>query len=282
LSPHLKILLTGRMGQVGFELERALRSLGEVTATDRGTLNLADADAVRRVLREAKPDLVVNAAAYTAVDRAESEPELATQVNSVAPGVLAEEARRLGALLVHYSTDYVFDGAKLSPYAECDQPNPLNVYGRTKLEGERRIRAAGCRCLILRTSWVYGPRGRNFLRTIAAKAATDGMLRVVADQRGVPTPSAFIAERTIDLLRRDAGDTLHLVPGGDTTWHGFAVEILKQLGSRAEVQAISTSEFPAPARRPPYSVLDNRAVSALLGGRLPDWRELLPTIIARL
>src|SRR5690348_7330049 len=214
----MRVLLTGRDGQVGWELERTLQALGSVVATDRATLDFADADAVRRTVREAKPQLIVNAAAYTAVDKAESEPELAMRINGVAPGVMAEEAKRLGALLVHYSTDYVFDGTKRSPYTEDDAPNPSSVYGHTKLEGEARIRACGCRHLVLRTSWVYGPRGKNFYLTIARKAAAGERLRVVADQRGVPTTSAFLAAQTAALLRKEASGLLNLVPSGETTW----------------------------------------------------------------
>src|SRR5690348_2914337 len=170
----MRVLLTGRDGQVGWELERTLQALGSVVATDRATLDFADADAVRRTVREAKPGLIVNAAAYTAVDRAESEPELAMRINADAPRILAEEALRLGAILIHYSTDYVFDGTKPVPYVEADAPNPINVYGKSKLEGERGILATGCRHLILRTSWVYGARGANFLLT---------MLRLARERR---------------------------------------------------------------------------------------------------
>ena len=197
----MKILLTGRNGQVGWELERALAPLGEVVATDRSTLDLADPDAIRRVVREVKPEIIVNAAAYTAVDKAESEPELAMRINGFAPGVLAEEAKRLGALLVHYSTDYVFDGEKATPYVEEDEPNPINVYGRTKLAGERAIQASGCRHLILRTSWVYGARGKNFLLAILRKARDAQELRVVADQVGAPTSVELVARSTLAALR---------------------------------------------------------------------------------
>ena len=271
----MKILLTGRTGQVGWELERTLQALGEVIATDRTTLDLADADAIQKKLKEVKPGIIVNAAAYTAVDQAESEPQLAMQVNGVAPGVLAEEAKRLGALLVHYSTDYVFDGSKPSPYLETDVPNPLSAYGRAKLSGERAVQASGCRHLILRTSWVYGPRGRNFYRTIAAKAAAGERLRVVDDQRGVPTTGRFLAEETIALLQKDASGLLHLVPSGETTWYGFAQEILRQTGSSANLEPIETSEFKTAARRPANSVLDNRKAAAVLGRPLPDWQSLL-------
>ena len=200
------------------------------------------------------------------------------RINGSAPGVLAEEAKRLGALLVHYSTDYVFDGTKPTAYVEDDAPNPLSVYGRTKLEGERAIRDSGCRHLILRTSWVYGPRGKNFFLTIARKAAAGERLRVVADQRGVPTTSAFLAEKTVALLAKDAGGLVHLVPGGETTWYEFAREIVRLVGSRSEVQPIKTGEFPAAARRPANSVLDNRNATAVLGTPMPDWRALLAAV----
>jgi dTDP-4-dehydrorhamnose reductase len=274
----LKILLTGRSGQVGWELARLLPAMGEVVSTGRDELDLADADAIRRAVREAKPQLIVNAGAYTAVDKAESEPELAMRINGAAPGVLAEEAKRVGAMLVHYSTDYVFDGTKLGAYVEADTPNPLSVYGRTKLAGERAIRDSGCRHLILRTSWVYGPRGKNFLLTIARKAASGERLRVVADQRGVPTTSGFLAEKTVALLAKDASGVLHLVPGGETTWYEFAREIVRLMASRSEVQPIKTGEFPAAARRPANSVLDNRKAAAALGTPMPDWRTLLAAV----
>ena len=271
----MKVLLTGRSGQVGFELARVLPPLGEVLSTGRGDLNLADADAIRRAVRAAKPQLIVNAAAYTAVDKAESEPEVAMRINASAPGVLAEEAKRLGAMLVHYSTDYVFDGTKRTGYVEDDAPNPLSVYGRSKLAGERAIRDSGCRHLILRTSWVYGPRGKNFFLTIAGKARAGERLRVVADQRGVPTTSAFLAEKTLALLAKDANGLLHLVPAGETTWYDFAREIVQLAASTSEVQPIKTGEFPVAARRPANSVLDNRKAAAILGAPMPDWRTLV-------
>jgi dTDP-4-dehydrorhamnose reductase len=274
----LKILLAGRSGQVGWELERALQPLGAVVATDRASLDLADSDAIRRVIRELKPGLIVNAAAYTAVDKAESEPGPAMQINGVAPGVMADEAKRLGAMLVHYSTDYVFDGTKRSPYTEDDAPNPLSVYGRTKLEGDTRVRASGCRHLILRTSWVYGPRGKNFYLTIARKAAAGERLRVVNDQHGVPTTSGFLAEHTVELLRKQATGLLNLVPSGETTWFDFAREIVRTTGSRSEVEPITSGEFPAAARRPNYSVLDKAKAENVLGRALPDWRTLLARV----
>ncbi len=274
----MKILLTGRAGQVGWELEQVLPSLGNVISTDRAALDLADAAAIKKKLSEVKPDIIVNAAAYTAVDKAESEPQRAMQVNGVAPGVLAGEAKRLGALLVHYSTDYVFDGTKALPYVEDDVPNPISTYGKTKLAGERAVQASGCRHLILRTSWVYGPRGRNFYRAIAARAAAGELLRVVDDQRGVPTPGRFLAEETLALLRKDASGMLHLVPCGETTWYGFAQEILRQKHSRASLSAIKSGEFQTAARRPANAVLDNRKAAAILGRPLRDWQSLLAAV----
>ena len=276
----MRILLTGCRGQVGAELERALPALGEVAATDRNGLDLSDPDAIRRVVREARPEIIVNAAAYTAVDKAESEAELAMQVNGVAPGVLGEEAKRLGALLVHYSTDYVFDGEKRSPYTEDDAPNPISHYARTKLEGERAIAASGCRHLILRTSWVYGPLATNFYQVIARKAAAGESMRMVHDQTSVPTPASFVAKYTVALLRERANGLLHLVPLGTATRYEFAREVIRAMGSKSQVQPARTAEFPAPARRPTYSVLDNRKAATLLGAPLPDWQFLLHAVIS--
>jgi len=272
----LRILLTGRNGQVGWELERALPALGEVTATDRSRLDLADPDAVRRLVRETKPDIIVNAAAYTAVDKAESERELAMKVNATAPGILAEEAKRLGALLIHYSTDYVFDGEKRSPYTEDDAPNPISHYARTKLEGERSIAASGCRHLIVRTSWVYGPRASNFYQVIRRKAEANEPMLMVDDQTSVPTTSAFVAQHTAALVRKEATGLLHLVPSGQATRYEFARELVKAMRSRSTVEAVPASRFPSPARRPRFSVLDNRRAAALLRARLPEWKDLLP------
>ena len=271
----MRILLTGRNGQVGWELERVLQASGELCATDRTSLDLNDNDAIRRTVRDVKPDVIINAAAYTAVDKAEAERELATQINAVAPGVLGEEAKRLGALLVHYSTDYVFDGNKRSPYTEDDTPNPLSHYARSKLEGERAISASGCRHLILRTSWVYGPRTRNFYRLIADKARANEPMRMVDDQTSVPTPSRFLAQHTAALLQRTVTGLLHLVPSGQATRYGFAREVVRALGSISHVEPARSSEFPSAAVRPMYSVLDNRRVAALLRATLPHWKSLL-------
>jgi dTDP-4-dehydrorhamnose reductase len=267
----VKILLTGRSGQVGSELQALLHP--EV-ATDHAALDLADADAIARTVRAAQPDLIVNAAAYTAVDKAESEAELAMRINGVAPGVLAEEARRADALLVHFSTDYIFDGTKRSPYLETDPPNPLGVYGRTKLEGEARIRASGCRHLILRTAWVYG-RGSNFVRAIMRQAEKGAALRVVNDQVGAPTWSRDIARVAGDLLKEGAEGAFHVSAAGSASWHEVALEILRVVGRAVEVKPVSTAEYGAKAPRPAYSVLDNSKLRASGVTPIGDWRGRL-------
>ena len=258
----MRILLIGKTGQVGRELLSALPAVGDVVATDRAQLDLADFQAIRRVTREARADVIVNAAAYTAVDRAERESELAMAVNGSAPGVIAEEAKRLGALLVHYSTDYVFDGNKTTPYAEEDSTGPLNVYGKSKLAGEAAIRSSGCRYLILRSSWVYGPHGSNFFLTIARRALAGEDLRVVADQTGVPTTSAFVADVTAQITGKGTpgSGVYHAVPEGQTTWFDFARAIVDGLGAKVRVTPITSEEFRAPAKRPRYSVLDNSKI----------------------
>jgi dTDP-4-dehydrorhamnose reductase len=278
----VRILLTGRNGQVGWELERSLAPLGEIIATDRAALDLGDPDAIRRVVREAKPELVVNAAAYTAVDKAESEPELAMRINGVAAGVLAAEAKRLGAWLIHYSTDYVFDGSGKRPYSEGDATNPINAYGRSKLAGEQAIAASGARYLILRSSWVYGSRGRNFLLAILQRAHSGAALRVVDDQIGAPTWCRQIAEVTARIVagRSDVGGTYHLSAGGETTWCGFARAIMALAGIDAGVQPIATAEYPTAAKRPRYSVLDCAKLARDFGVALPDWRDGLARCMA--
>ncbi|HEY6242106.1 MAG TPA: dTDP-4-dehydrorhamnose reductase [Burkholderiales bacterium] len=275
----MKILLTGRNGQLGWELERSLPPLGQVVAFDRASLDLTDPDQTIARVRDVKPEIIVNAAAYTAVDRAESEPELAMQVNGTAPGILAEETKRLGALLIHYSTDYVFDGTKPAPYLETDTPNPVNAYGRSKLEGERAIQANGCRYLVLRTSWVYGMRGTNFLLTILRLARERPELRVVNDQIGAPTWSRDIATATAQLTKEaEAGKTgglFHLTAGGATSWHGFAREILKARGIDTPLRPISTAEYPTPAKRPANSLLSCATILARWKLELPEWQQSL-------
>jgi dTDP-4-dehydrorhamnose reductase len=224
-------------------------------------------------VRDARPEIIVNAAAYTAVDKAEAERTLAAKVNAVAPGIIGEEARRLGALLVHYSTDYVFDGEKGRPYTEDDAANPLSHYARTKLEGEMAIAATGCRYLIVRTSWVYGPRANNFYQIIARKAAAGEPMRMVDDQTSVPTPSHFVAEHTVALLGKGAQGIVHLVPSGTATRYDFAREVVSVMRSRSTVERARTADFPAVARRPVYSAMDNGKAAGLLGAPLQDWKS---------
>ena len=291
----MRVLVTGATGQVGTEVVGALRGRADVIAHDRSSLDLAHPENIAARVREAKPEVIVNCAAYTAVDRAESEPELAHQVNGIAPAVLAEEAARVGAVLIHFSTDYVFDGMKAAPYVEGDVPNPLNVYGATKLEGERAIAQAGCAHVILRTSWVYGPLGRNFMLTMIKLAGTREELRVVDDQRGAPTSSAQLARLTMQLL--DAGlDKLraesglyHATAAGSTTWRGFAEAIFEGMARRRgagfrppRVVPIATSEWPAPARRPANSVLSCERLAQRLGVRIPGWAEGLDEALSGL
>ena len=267
----MKILLTGRGGQVGSELQAILQP---AVATEHATLDLADADAIRRTVRAAKPDVIINAAAYTAVDKAEAEPELAMRINGAAPGVLAEEAKRADALLVHYSTDYIFDGTKRSPYVETDPPKPMSVYGRTKLEGERRIHASGCRHLILRTAWVYG-QGSNFVRAILRHAEKGAGLRVVNDQIGAPTWARDIARATGDLLNKGAEGTFNVSAAGNSSWYEVALEILRLVGRKVDVKPVSTAEYGAKAPRPAYSVLDNGKLRAKGVAPIGDWRGRL-------
>lgn len=283
--PRRRILLIGKNGQVGWELQRTLATLGEIRAFGSAELDLADAGALRDAVAARRPDIIVNAAAYTAVDKAESEPELTRAVNAAAPGILAEEAARMGALLVHYSTDYVFDGAKDGPYTEDDAPAPLGVYGATKLAGEQAIRAAGCRHLIFRTSWVYGGRGKNFLLTMLRLAKEREELKVVDDQYGAPTWSRSIAEASAQALAalscHPAPETLfgtyHLTCAGRTTWHGFTRAILDTapLPRQPRLEPIPTSAYPLPAKRPANSVLSNAKLAAAFGLALPDWRQAL-------
>lgn len=283
----MKILLLGRNGQVGSALECALGPLGELTATGRAEVDLASPDAIRRHAQSEHPDVIVNAAAYTAVDRAEGERKAAFAVNATALEVLAEEAHKLDALLVHYSTDYVFDGAKRGPYVESDATTPLNVYGESKLAGERAVGASGCRHFIFRTSWVYGPRGRNFLHTILDAARIKSELQVVDDQRGAPTSGAAIAAATAhvlshEALRRQPAGVYHLSAAGETTWHGFASAIVAGAGIAIPVRAITSEQYPAVARRPRNSVLDNGKFAAAFGMALPDWKSGLAAVIAAL
>lgn len=274
----MKILLLGKTGQIGWELRRVLAPLGNVLAPGREAVDLAAPATLSDAVGASRPDIVVNAAAYTAVDRAESEPQAAFAVNATAPRVLAEECRRSGALLVHYSTDYVFDGQKRTPYTEDDAPAPLNVYGKSKLEGELAIRNSGCRHLILRTSWVYGTRGRNFLLAVAARARDGQSLRVVDDQIGAPTWCRNLAEATAAILgaARSApapDGVYHLSAGGSTSWYGFASAALGRLGLDAAIEPVKSAQYAAAAQRPAYSLLDNSKAARVLGLRLPAWES---------
>jgi dTDP-4-dehydrorhamnose reductase len=274
------ILVTGAGGQVGHELARVLPAHGEVAALDRSQLDLADVDVVRRTIRAIRPQVIVNAAAYTAVDQAEREPEAADAINARAPGVLAEEAKRLGALLIHYSTDYVFDGAASTPYGENAPTGPLGVYGESKLHGERAIAAVDAASIILRTSWVYALRGHNFLLTIRRLAATRDELRVVADQIGVPNWAHAIAAATATLLGRGLADLAerrglyHLSGTGVTSWFEFARAILGPV-ERPRLVPITTAEYPTAARRPAYAVLSSTKFESTFGFGLPEWRAML-------
>jgi dTDP-4-dehydrorhamnose reductase len=285
----MKILLTGTNGQVGHELQRSLQGLGEVIAVDRSQMDLADLDQVRAVIRRVQPGLIVNPAAYTAVDQAEKEPALAMRINAHAPAVMAEEAAKLGAGIVHYSTDYVFDGTKQGAWVETDTPRPINAYGASKLAGEQAIMAAGVPHLILRTSWVYGMRGKNFLLTVLRLAAERDELRIVGDQFGAPTWSRSIADTTAQLLARlDAregvlaamahgqGGIYHLSSAGKTSWHGFTEEIVAHpaVANKPKVTAIGTADYPLPAPRPRNSVMAGERLAGL-GIHMPDWQTAL-------
>lgn len=302
-----RILVTGKDGQVGFELLGSLAGQGQVIAVGREQMDLSKPDSIRRTVREIGPDLIVNAAAYTAVDQAESEPELALAVNGIAPSILAEEAKRLGAALIHYSTDYVFDGnmfdgnkAAAAPYTEEDEPRPLNVYGRTKLAGERAIQAVDAPHLILRSSWIYGMRGKNFLLTMLRLARERDELSIVDDQVGAPTWSRALAEATNGILKRlgygqpgfvDAcakqRGIYNLSAAGQTSWYGFAAAILAHAASAQPGQSacaldrvpvlkpIPTEQYPLPARRPRYSVLANAKLQRAFGVVMPDWKTSL-------
>jgi dTDP-4-dehydrorhamnose reductase len=302
-----RILLIGSTGQVGHELAGTLTRIGEVVVPERAALDLTRTPDVARIIHDTYPQIIVNAAAYTAVDLAEKEPEKARAINTEAPAAMAAAAAELNALLVHYSTDYVFDGSKESPYAEDDSTNPLNVYGRTKLDGENAIRDSGCRHLILRTAWVYATRGKNFLLTILRLASQREELRIVSDQIGAPTWAHEIARATSSILERHAaaaaGDapptgTFHVTAGGTTNWHAFATAILDEaaklpsanpwlsaaLGGGSivtkRITPITTADYPTPARRPAYSVLSNERLTHSYRLQLPEWRDQLKAALA--
>jgi len=291
------VLVFGGSGQVGWELRRQLSRLGQIDGVESPRVDFAHSDAIRQAVREAQPAFILNAAAYTAVDKAESEPELAAAINAIAPGILAEEAKRLGSMPIHYSTDYVFDGTKPAPYLETDTPNPLNVYGRTKLAGDQAIQSVGGEYLILRTSWVYGPRGGNFLLTMLRLAAERTELRIVDDQLGAPTASVSIAQATTEILTpllsspqaglNGRSGIYNLTNAGATTWFGFAKAILTAQtaisGARIpNLVPIKTSEFPRPAKRPANSRLSCQRLEETFGVQMPTWQDALSRVLETL
>lgn len=288
----MNILLTGKTGQVGYELERSLQGLGNIIALDRKQMDLSDCNQVRKVIFDIKPDLIINPAAYTAVDKAESERNLVMRINAEAPAVMSEVAKKIGAAIVYYSTDYVFDGAKKTPYVESDVPCPINVYGESKLAGEQAIQASGVAHLIFRTSWVYGMRGSNFLLSILRLAQEREELRIVDDQHGSPTWCRTIAETTAYIVSQivlyeknnqtayewweNRSGLYHLTSQGQTTWYGFASAILKNscLIERPILKAIETQDYPLPARRPSNSVLCcEKLINTFCG--LINWKNAL-------
>ena len=291
----IKILLLGKNGQVGWELQKVLPLLGELAAVGSAELNLTDFKALRRLVRALRPEIIVNAAAYTAVDRAEEEAEQAMAVNGRVPGILAEEAARLGSLIVHYSTDYIFDGEKGSPYLEGDSPNPLNVYGQSKLAGEKAICEAGAAHLIFRTSWVYGRRRTNFLLTILRLAREKEELNIVDDQIGTPNWCGTVAEATAHAveciicnpeLKSGLSGIYNLSASGKTSWYEFAGKILAVDPRREEqlcrrINPIETDSYPAAARRPRYSVLDNSKIQAKFGFVFKQWDCYLTDLFAQ-
>lgn len=294
----MKFLLTGKNGQVGFELQRALAPLGEVVAVDRSACDLADPYAIRALIAGLRPDVIVNPAAYTAVDRAESDETAAHAINAIAPGVIGEAARAIGAVVVHYSTDYVFDGTGEGAYRESDTPNPQSVYGRTKLAGEQALQASGADHLIFRTSWVFGAHGGNFAKTMLRLAGERDVLKVVADQYGAPTPAALLADATAQVLGRLQREgkhgfpfgLYHLVADGVTTWHAYAQAVVSAAAAAgkplkiaaADIEAIPTSAYPVPAPRPANSRLNTDQFRQAFGLRLPPWEEGLAHVLQQI
>lgn len=294
----MKILLFGKNGQVGWELNRSLQPLGEIIALDIEDADFSEPESLRQIVQDVRPDIICNAVAYTAVDKAEEEEELVLKINGVAPGVLAEEALKLGALLVHYSTDYVFDGTKTTPYVETDKPAPINAYGRTKLAGEQAIQSSGCDHIIFRTSWVYASRGSNFLLTMLKLVQEREELSIVADQIGAPTSARLIADATILCVQqvmkeRIAGvfssDLFHLTASGHTSWHGFTKEIVSlvenslnlQLAIK-DVKVILTSDYPTPAKRPINSRLALTKLESVFVIKMPNWEKALFVCMAEI
>lgn len=292
------ILLTGVHGQAGFELNRVLPSFGRLIPLNRDQFNLSDPESMRTAIQHYRPDIIVNPAAYTAVDKAESEPHLAMAVNGIAPGVIAEEAVKLRAVLIHFSTDYVFNGKKPGSYSEADSTDPLSVYGRTKLAGEEAIRSTGCKHFIFRTSWVYSTHGGNFVKTVLRLAKERDTLRIVADQFGAPTSARLLASSTAQILQRCCSAQFdenlyglyHLTARGETSWHRYAEEIVRvarlydaALRTKAlSIEGIPTSGYPLPAQRPANSVLSTDKVRTAFGLELPQWQDDLAECIKEL
>jgi len=291
----MKILLFGKNGQVGWELNRSLQPLGEIVALDIEDVDFSEPESLRQIVQDISPDVICNAVAYTAVDKAEDDEDLAMKVNGVAPGVLAEEALKLGALLVHYSTDYVFDGAKSSPYLETDEPNPINAYGRTKLAGEIAVKASGCNFITLRTSWVYANRANNYLLTMLKLAQEREDLSIVSDQIGAPTTARLIADVTLLCIQQAkkeiasgifASDLYHLTASGHTSWFGFTEEIVHLASDSLKlplkiknIKAISTENYPTPAKRPTNSQLALTRLESVFSLKIPDWKNSLQLCI---
>jgi dTDP-4-dehydrorhamnose reductase len=272
----LRLLITGKSGQLGWELAQVLHGNGEMITTDRNALDLTNAGKIATFIRQSKPDVIVNAAAYTDVDKAESEAELARAVNATAPGIMAEAAKEIDATLIHYSTDYVFDGEKKTPYAETDKPRPLNIYGASKLEGEQAIADSGCRFLILRTSWVYSPRGHNFMLTMLRLLRDRNEVTVVTDQMGAPTSSRMIANATRQALRQKNFDSgvYHLAAAGHTSWYGFANLIAEYVDPPvARITSINSQDYATIALRPANSRLDCRRFEASFHLSMRDWES---------
>jgi dTDP-4-dehydrorhamnose reductase len=285
-----KILIIGKNGQVGCELQRTLAPLGEIIALDRNAVDLSQPDKIVQVIRENNPSIIVNAAAYTAVDMAEAEPDLTMAINGIAPGIMAEEAKRLGAVLVHYSTDYVFDGRSDKPYHEDAPTCPLNVYGHSKLKGEQLIQTVGGKHFILRTSWVYGARGKNFLLTMLKLAVERDQLKIVSDQVGAPTWSRTIAETTAQVLSQidnkdDVWGIYNVTAQGQISWYEFATAIFRFYHTHMrhpQVIPIPSSEYPTPARRPAFSVLSHAKIAKTFGLTLPHWQTALKSCLSEL
>ncbi|WLG57180.1 dTDP-4-dehydrorhamnose reductase [Pseudomonas extremorientalis] len=287
----MKILICGQHGQVSRELQQRLQGLGELIVLGRDQLDLANAEQIRQRVRAHRPSLIINAAAHTAVDQAESEPDAAFAINAIAPGILAEEAKALGIPLIHYSTDYVFDGSKPVPYTEADTPNPLGVYGQSKLAGEQAIAAVGGQYLVLRTSWVYSNHGKNFLLTMQRLLQEKPQMRIVADQIGAPTWAGSIANSTLALIERwqagTAGEwgVYHLTAQGETSWFGFAEAIGEHLRKQgkacAELEAIPSSAYPTPAQRPLNSRLDCSRLQQQWHVSQPQWQDALRECLAQ-